>query len=76
MAFALGGPEIIVILFLLAVPIAVVVGVLVIVKMTRGRRPPQPMAAQRLQELDELRTRKLVTEEEYERKRKEILKDM
>ena len=41
-----------------------------------GEAERQPTSAERLEELADLRARKLVTEEEYARKREEILKDI
>ena len=41
-----------------------------------GEAKRQPTSAERLEELADLRARKLVTEEEYARKREEILKDI
>ncbi len=76
-AFVLGGPEILVILFLLAVPVGIVLLILFIVNKTQrpGLMPPIAPATpeQRLRELDALKTQNLISDEEYETKRQEIL---
>ena len=74
----LGGPEIVVLLLVLGLPVAIVFIILFIVKATqKPASPPQmmppPTPEQRLQELEALKAQNLVTEEEYEAKRKEIL---
>jgi hypothetical protein len=74
----LGIPEIVVLLVILAVPVGLVLLVLFLVKITQRQAPPQmmippPTSGQRLKELDALKAENLVTAEEYEAKRKEIL---
>jgi hypothetical protein len=74
----LGIPEIVVLLVILAVPVGLVLLVLFLVKVTQRQTPPQmmippPTSEQRLKELDALKAQNLVTDEEYEAKRKEIL---
>jgi hypothetical protein len=77
LAFAIGGPEILVLLVLLAIPVGIVV-VLVIVRATRSTGPapslpiPRP-ADERIRELDALLENKLITHEEYQQRRNEIL---
>ena len=73
----IGLPEIVVLLFILAIPVGLVLLVLFLVKITQ--RPAQPHIMppagpeQRLQELDALKAQNLISEEEYDAKRKEIL---
>lgn len=81
LAFALGGPEIVILLFLLAIPAVLAVIILVIVRATRSSGPPPvapiPQASgERLRELDALREQKLITEDEYQERRKAILGDI
>lgn len=74
---SLGAPEILVLLFLLVIPVGLVLLVLLLVKLTQRPAPPQIMPPatpeQRLRELDTLKARNLVSDEEYEAKRNEIL---
>ncbi len=82
----LGGPEIIMILLVLVLLVApAVVIVAVVLYLDRKKRgtyaasPPPPLPASlppaqaRLQELDSLKAQGLVSEAEYEEKRKQIL---
>ena len=76
----IGLPEIVVLLFILAIPVGLVLLVLFLVKITQRPAPPQithaTITEQRLQELDTLKAQGLVTHEEYEAKRKEILGEL
>ena len=77
-AFALGGQEMLVILFLLAIPVGVLVLVLAIVKGTRHRNAPPPLDVQarteaRLTEIDSMLAAGTITEAEHAAQRKRIL---
>ena len=76
----IGLPEVVVLLFILAIPVGLVLLVLLLVKITQRPAPPQITPAsiteQRLQELDTLKIQGMVTDEEYEAKRKEILGEL
>ena len=81
LAFVLGGPEIVILLGLLAIPVTLVLVILVIIRATRRSGPPPaaPIAqasGERLRELDALRDQKLITDDEYRERRKEILQDI
>ena len=77
----IGIPEIVVLLFILAIPVGIVLLVLFLVKVTRRPSPPPQMTLPstpeaRLQELDALKAQNLISDEEYAAKRKEILREV
>ncbi len=77
----LGGPELVIILIVLAlisipVVIAVVVGIVIASrkKHTAAQPPPAAIQAQaKLEELEHLRAQNLITQAEYDDKRKQII---
>lgn len=82
---SLGTPEIIlifVVLIMLAIPIGIAIAVVWYFASRRKQpqpiRPPQlPKGNQeRLSEIEELRSRNLISESEYEEKRRQILSDI
>jgi len=82
----IGGPELIVLLiigFLLFIPVAIIIGLVLYLnrKSSTPTAPPMPPAAPsstqaRLTELESLKSRNLISESEYEEKRKQILGEM
>lgn len=79
----IGGPELILLLILMAGGIATVIGIIALAKFSgsRGALPPPLPPAQggiqhRLAELEGLKNANLVTYEEYEEKRKRILGEL
>lgn len=78
---AFGGPELILILIVLALLIIpVVIGVVVILVISSRKKrnailpPPEAIQAQaKLEELEHLRSQNLITQAEYDNKRKQII---
>jgi len=78
LGMALGGAEMLIILFVLVVPVAIVVIVLVAVKASRSRDTSQPPGIQatteaRLLEIDSMLAAGTITESEHAEQRKRIL---
>ena len=80
----IGGPEIIMILLVIGIPVVIVVVVLLIVKASSGStQAPYPMSAapppllpspeSRLLEIDSLKEQGLISEAEHAEKRRKIL---
>ncbi|MBG7607706.1 MAG: hypothetical protein IZT59_06740 [Verrucomicrobia bacterium] len=79
----IGGPEIIVILIVLLLLLAVpVIIIIVVLKLSsRSSKNPQPpllpqTTKERIEALDDLKNRNLVSESEHEEKRKELLRQL
>lgn len=81
----MGVPEMVIVLLVLLVPVALAVAlVVVLVKRSSGRQQPLPderqrasaFAYQRLSQLDDLRKRGAITEEEYASKKQELIQDL
>lgn len=71
----LSGWHLVVLIVLMLVIVAVIAAVVVAI-LAAVRRSNSPSTAQRLQQLDELRVRGVVSEAEYAQKRGQILREL
>lgn len=80
----MGVPEMAMVLLVLLVPVALVVALVVVLAKRSNDRQPLPderqrasaFAYQRLSQLDDLRKRGAITEEEYASKKQELMHDL
>ncbi|QOS68572.1 c-type cytochrome biogenesis protein CcmI [Eggerthella guodeyinii] len=80
----MGVPEMVIVLLVLLVPIALVVALVVVLAKRSNDRQPLPderqrasvFAYQRLSQLDDLRKRGAITDEEYASKKQEFMQDL
>lgn len=80
----MGVPEMMIVLLVLLVPVALVVALVVVLVKRSNDRQPLPderqrasaFAYQRLSQLDDLRKRGAITEEEYASKKQELMHDL
>lgn len=80
----MGIPEMAMVLLVLLVPVALVVALVVVLAKRSNDRQPLPderqrasaFAYQRLSQLDDLRKRGAITEEEYASKKQELMHDL
>lgn len=80
----MGVPEMAMVLLVLLVPVALVVALVVVLVKRSNDRQPLPderqrasaFAYQRLSQLDDLRKRGAITEEEYASKKQELMHDL